>query len=144
MPSPEQKELKGKQCVFKGAFIFIYELVLTTQEDTKQSDTRGLRPLLWCNFLTGQFKVMNGSGNFQTRQSPVLLQLPLVGCPAWWAPTRNTVGVPSPEVKSKSLSRVRIFMTPWIVASQAPLSMESSQPRERTWVSSIADTVFTV
>ena len=58
-------------------------------------------------------------------------------------------------VKVKSLSRVRLFATPWTVAHQAPPSMrfsrqeywsglpfpspgESSQPRDRTQVSRIA------
>ena len=31
----------------------------------------------------------------------------------------------------KLLSRVRLFVTPWIVAHQAPLSMES--PRQEYW-----------
>ena len=59
----------------------------------------------------------------------------------------------------KSLSRVRLFATPWIVAHKAPLSMgfsrqeywsglpfpspgESSQPRDRTQVSRIAGRRF--
>ena len=63
--------------------------------------------------------------------------------------------------KGKSLSRVRLFATPWTVAYQAPLSMEffqavvlewiaisfskgSSQPRDRTRVSHIVDRRFTV
>ena len=55
-------------------------------------------------------------------------------------------------LKWKSFSRVRLFVTPWIVACQAPLSMEfsrqewvavpfsrgSSQPRDGTHVSCIA------
>ena len=61
----------------------------------------------------------------------------------------------------KSLSRVRLFATPWTVAYQAPLSMgfsqaivlewiaisfsrESSWPRDRTQVSHIVDGRFTV
>ena len=59
----------------------------------------------------------------------------------------------------KSLSRVRLFATPWTPAYQAPLSMEfsrqdllewvaisfsreSSQSRDRTWVSCIVGTRF--
>ena len=65
------------------------------------------------------------------------------------------------KVKVKSLSRVRLFATPWSVAYQAPLSMgffqaivlewiaisfsrRSSQPRDRTTVSRIVDRRFTV
>ena len=60
----------------------------------------------------------------------------------------------------KLLSRVRLFVTPWTVAHQAPLSMRfsrprilkrvaisfsrgSSQPRDQTWVSSTAGRFFT-
>ena len=35
------------------------------------------------------------------------------------------------KVKVKLLSRVRLFVTPWIVARQAPLSMEFS--RQEYW-----------
>ena len=62
---------------------------------------------------------------------------------------------------AKSLSRVQLFVTPWTVALQAPLSMgilqarilewvampssrESSQPRDQTQVSRIAGGFFTV
>ena len=38
---------------------------------------------------------------------------------------------PKPWKKMKSLSRVRLFVTPWTVAYQAPLSMEFS--REEYW-----------
>ena len=61
----------------------------------------------------------------------------------------------------KSLSRVRLFVTPWTVVYQAPLSMgfsrqacwsglafpspgESSRPRNWTWVSCIVSRRFTV
>ena len=60
-----------------------------------------------------------------------------------------------------SLSRVRLFATPWTAAGQAPLSMgipqsrilewvikpcsrRSSQPRDQTQVSRIAGRFFTV
>ena len=36
-----------------------------------------------------------------------------------------------PKVKVKSLSRVRLFATPWTVAYQAPLSMRF--PRQESW-----------
>ena len=59
------------------------------------------------------------------------------------------------------VSRVQLFVTPWTVACQAPLSevilqarilewvampfsRESSQPRDRTQVSRIADGFFTI
>ena len=62
---------------------------------------------------------------------------------------------------AKSLSRVQLFVTPWTVALQAPLSMgilqarilewvampssrESSQPRDQTQISRIAGGFFTV
>ena len=62
---------------------------------------------------------------------------------------------------AKSLSHVRLFSTPWIVAHQAPLSMGilqarilewvampssrgSSQPKDRTQVSCIAGGFFTI
>ena len=65
------------------------------------------------------------------------------------------------KVKEKSLSHVWLFATPWTVAYQAPLSMGflqarvlewgaisfsrgSSQPRDRTQVSCIADRCFTI
>ena len=65
------------------------------------------------------------------------------------------------QVKVKSLSRVRLFATPWTVAYQAPLSMGfsrqlvlegiaisfskgSSQPRDRTPVPRVVDRCFTV
>ena len=70
---------------------------------------------------TSRWGTAHGKVLDQTQPS-VLLQPRLVGRPAWWAPTRNTVGVPDHEVKWKSLSRVRLFVTPWIVASQASLS----------------------
>ena len=38
-------------------------------------------------------------------------------------------------LKVKSLSRVRLFATPWTVAHQAPLSMEFS--RQEYWIMSI-------
>ena len=38
------------------------------------------------------------------------------------------VGLPLPSVKWKLLSRVRLFVTPWTVVCQAPLSMEFSRP----------------
>ena len=62
----------------------------------------------------------------------------------------------------QSLSRVRLFVTLWtIIAHQAPLSMgfsrqeywsgqpflspgESSQPRDRTWISCISGRFFTI
>ena len=61
---------------------------------------------------------------------------------------------------AQSLSPVRLFVTPWTIARQAPLSMgilqarildwvampsssRSSQPRDRTQVSHIADRFFT-
>ena len=64
------------------------------------------------------------------------------------------------KVKVKSLSHVRLFVTPWTVAHQAPLSMEilqgripewiamssskgSSQPKDQTQVSRIAGVFFT-
>ena len=60
--------------------------------------------------------------------------------------------------EEKSLSRVRLFATPWTVAHQAPQSMgfsrhewvaisfsrESSRPRDRTPVSHIVGRRFTV
>ena len=44
--------------------------------------------------------------------------------------------VPSvePPVKVKSLSRVRLFVTPWTVAYQPPLSMRFFQARVLKWV----------
>ena len=62
---------------------------------------------------------------------------------------------------AQSLSHVRLFVTPWTVAHQAPLSMGilqarilewvampssrgTSQPRDRTQVSRIAGRIFTV
>ena len=65
------------------------------------------------------------------------------------------------EMKWKSLSRVRLFVTPWTVAPQAPLSMGihqarilewvampssrvSSQPRDQTQISCIAGGVFAI
>ena len=65
------------------------------------------------------------------------------------------------KVKVKSLSHVRLFVTPWTVAYQAPPSMGffqarvlewtaiafsrgSSRPRDRSWVSHIAGRPFTV
>ena len=58
------------------------------------------------------------------------------------------------------LSHIRLFVTPWIVACQALLPMESSrpntgvcshalfqgtsQPRDQTWVSYIAGRFFTI
>ena len=66
------------------------------------------------------------------------------------------------ERKWKSLSHVLLFVTPWAVAHQAPLSMEfsrqeywsglpfpsfprgSSQPRDQTWVSWIVGKFFAV
>ena len=63
------------------------------------------------------------------------------------------------KVKMKSLSRVRLFVTPWTIAYQVPLSLgfsrqehwvaisfsrRSSQPRDWTWVSWIVDRCFTV
>ena len=64
-------------------------------------------------------------------------------------------------MKVKSLSHVRLFVTPWTVACQAPLSMGilqarilqwvaisssrgSSRPRDWTWVSHIAGRLFTL
>ena len=48
----------------------------------------------------------------------------------------------------ESLSRVRLFATPWTVAYQAPLSVGfsrgSSQPRDQTRVSHIVDRCFTI
>ena len=61
---------------------------------------------------------------------------------------------------AKSLSHVQLFVTPWTIAYQAPLSMgilearilwwvampssrESSQPRDQTGVSGIAGRFFT-
>ena len=38
------------------------------------------------------------------------------------------------KVKVKSLSRVRLFVTPWTVARRAPLSMEILQARILEWV----------
>ena len=38
------------------------------------------------------------------------------------------------KVKVKSLSRVRLFATPWTVAYQAPLSMGFCRPRVQEWV----------
>ena len=38
------------------------------------------------------------------------------------------------KVKVKSLSRVRLFTTPWTVARQAPLSMGILQTRIIEWV----------
>ena len=62
-------------------------------------------------------------------------------------------------VQWKSLSYVQLFMTPWIIAHQATLSMEfsrrilewvlipfsrgSSHPRDQIWVSCIAGRFFT-
>ena len=37
-------------------------------------------------------------------------------------------------MKVKSLSRVRLFATPWTVAYQAPLSMGFCRPRVQEWV----------
>ena len=72
------------------------------------------------------------------------------------------LGGPSTNITlhyKKSLSRVRLFATPWTVAYQAPLfifqarvlewitisfSKGSSQPRDRTRVSRIVDRCFTV
>ena len=65
------------------------------------------------------------------------------------------------KVKVKSLSRVQLFATPWTVAYHAPPSMGffqarllewaaisfcrgSSQPRDQTQVSRMADTHFTI
>ena len=64
------------------------------------------------------------------------------------------------KVKVKSLSCVRLFVTPWTVAYQAPPSLGfsrekywgelpsfsggSSQPRDRTQVSHIAGRYFTI
>ena len=49
--------------------------------------------------------------------------------------TRTTweahLGAMKVKVKVKSLSRVRLLVTPWTVASQAPLSMEFS--RQEYW-----------
>ena len=62
---------------------------------------------------------------------------------------------------AQSLSHVRLFVTPWTVSHQAPLSMGilqarilewvampssrgTSQPRDRTQVSRIAGRIFTV
>ena len=42
-----------------------------------------------------------------------------------------TPEVPGSEVEVKSLSRVRLFATPWTIAHQAPPSMEFS--RQRYW-----------
>ena len=63
-------------------------------------------------------------------------------------------------IQCLSLSRVRLFATPWTVACQAPLSLifqarvlewvailfsrESSQPRDCTWISCNASSFFTV
>ena len=75
-----------------------------------------------------------------------------------WAKNSLSTGNNS---KVKVLSRVQLFATPRTVAYQAPLSMGffqarvlewvaisfsrgSSRPRDRTWVSSIADRRFTV
>ena len=95
--------------------------------------------------------------------------LPTGGCYAWVGSQRaaitevnlwTKVGLPLPSVKWKSLSRVRLFVTPWTVACQAPLSMEfsrpeylsgvavpfsrgSSKPRDRTQVSCTAGGFFT-
>ena len=46
-------------------------------------------------------------------------------------PCRPGRKVVPPQVKWKSLSRVRLFVTPWTVAHQAPLSMEFS--RQEYW-----------
>ena len=43
-------------------------------------------------------------------------------------PCRN---IKEPHVKGKSLSRVRLFATPWTIAHQAPQSMEFS--RQEYW-----------
>ena len=84
--------------------------------------------------------------------------------PAWQVDSLplHHLGGPSTNITlhyMKSLSRVRLFATPWIVAYQAPLfifqarvlewitisfSKGSSQPRDRTWVSRIVDRGFTV
>ena len=75
-------------------------------------------------------------------------------------PTRTQHVSPS-VLGAQSLSQVRLFVTPWTVPRQAPLSMgilqarildwvaisssrESSQPRDQTQVSCIAGRFFTV
>ena len=58
--------------------------------------------------------------------------------------------IPNFKVKVKSLSRVRLFVTPWTEVFQARVpewiaisfSRGSSQPRNRTWVSHIAGRRF--
>ena len=75
--------------------------------------------------------------------------------------TENKQDYQRGNVNVKSLSRVRLFATPWTVAYQAPLSMGffqaivlewiaisfskgSSQPRDQTRVSCIVDRCFTI
>ena len=47
-------------------------------------------------------------------------------------PCRRTSDKPGMEHKVKSLSCVRLFMTPWTVAPQAPLSMGSPRQEYRS------------
>ena len=62
-------------------------------------------------------------------------------CCPWDSPGKNTgVGCHfllqcmTVKVKVKSLSRVRLFVTPWTAAYQAPLSMEFSSPEYWSWL----------
>ena len=71
------------------------------------------------------------------RQKPTRLPCP------WDSPDKNTrVGAISFsnawkwKVKVKSLSHVRLFVTPWTAAYQAPLSMGFSRQRVLEWVAS--------
>ena len=87
---------------------------------------------------------------------------PRGGAPRWPRPARTRGGGPTagPPL-GQSLSHVQLFVTPWTVARQAPLSVGilqarvlewvampssrgSSQRRDPTWVSCTADVFFTV
>ena len=49
----------------------------------------------------------------------------------WWSYVNQVTNIGSPKVKAKSLSRVRLFSTPWTLAYQASLSMGFS--RQEYW-----------
>ena len=86
--------------------------------------------------VTGKFysrRVSKGSGQLGEEDETLLLYLSngdiasLSPRPTLWQLPKLRLGCPCPSASVQSLSRVRLFVTPWTAACQASLSITNSQ-----------------
>ena len=122
------KQWKQWQTLFSWA----PESLCTVTEDLKLKGTCSLEEKLW--------PTSAAAAAAKSRQSCLTLCDPIDGSPPgscpWDFPGKNTgVGchflLQCRKGKVKSLSRVRLFVTPWTIAYQAPPSM--GFPRQEYW-----------